>query len=64
MHISDRKPISWIQYVDVHLDCEKFNIKFLEEQENKVVETIFKALNLIATEEQKPILASCFSVVK
>ena len=48
----------------MHLDCEKFNIKFLEEQENKVVETIFKALNLIATEEQKPILASCFSVVK
>ncbi|MCA5005227.1 hypothetical protein [Sphingobacterium bovistauri] len=64
LQISDRKPTSWIQYVDVQINFEEFNTKSLKEQENNVVEAIFRALNLIANEEQKNILDECLSIIK
>lgn len=62
--VSDRKPAHWIQYVDVGMDFEKFKQKSLEEQENAVVNYIFKALQCVATADQQKILADCLTIIQ
>lgn len=61
IEISDRKPASWIQYVNIGLNQNSFYQISKESQDKLMINLIFKALNLIASESEFSKIKQCES---